>query len=58
MNLNLTDKEISLLITALNHVYWEKETNVEPAKTSMAVATRVERKLTKALDEHPDTEFE
>lgn len=57
MNVNLTDKELNLLIEALNCVGWAEEMYVPKQKTSQATATRIERKLKKAL-EHPDTEFE
>lgn len=57
MNISLTDKELNLLITALNSVGWAEEMYVPKQKTSQATATRIERKLKKAL-EHPDTVFE
>ena len=57
MNGKLRDKELNLLIEALNCVGWAEEMYVPKQKTSQATATRIERKLKKAL-EHPDTEFE
>jgi len=57
MNIELTDKELNILIEALNSVGWTEEIYVPPQKTSQATATRIERKLKKAL-EHPDTVFE
>lgn len=57
MNLNLTDKELTLLMNAVNQVWWAEEINVPRDKTSLATAKRVERKLKKA-QEHIDTEFE
>tara|TARA_R100000773_G_scaffold39806_1_gene35472 strand:+ start:36 stop:209 length:174 start_codon:yes stop_codon:yes gene_type:complete len=57
MNLNLTDKELSLVLTALNSVWWVEESHLPKDKTSKATAKRVERKVQRAQD-HPETLFE
>tara|TARA_R100000700_G_scaffold36744_1_gene46339 strand:- start:643 stop:816 length:174 start_codon:yes stop_codon:yes gene_type:complete len=57
MNLNLTDKELSLVLTALSKIWWEEEGHLPKDQTSKATAKRVERKVQRAQD-HPETLFE
>ena len=57
MNLNLTDKELSLVLTALSKIWREEEGHLPKDQTSKATAKRVERKVQRAQD-HPETLFE